>query len=132
MKMKLKSKTIKFNGEKWWLWKETYLLGFGLAINLVNCKTLSSIPLSANLLYKKDDKTPMKERNKIVFKCWYSLPGLFSLLKKLDIFEECDNDTVLDDEQKLYPVVRVNLAKLQEYEPPFEKLKSIEYAIKGW
>lgn len=132
MKMKLKSKTIKFNGEKWWLQKEIYHTGFGLAINLVNCKTLSPIVLSENLLYKKDNKTSMKERNKIAFKCWYSLPELFSLLKRIGIFEECEDNTVLDDEQKLYPVVRVNLAKLQEYEPPFEKLESIEYAIKGW
>lgn len=122
------AKTIKLNGEKWWLWKETYLLGFGLAVNLVNCKTMEAIPLSTNLLYKKDDKTPMNERNKIAFKCWYDRPELFSLLKRLGIFEEYDDNAVLDDEQELYPVVQVNLAKLQKYEPPFGKLKSIEYA----
>lgn len=128
----MKTKTIKFNGEKWWLQKKTYSIGFGLVVNLVNCKTMRGISLSANLLYKKDDKTPMKERNKIAFKCQYAWPELFSLLKRLDIFEECDDNAVLDDEQELYPVVQVNLAKLREYEPPFEKLKSIEYARKGW
>jgi hypothetical protein len=121
-------KTIKFDGKKWWLQKKTYSVGFGLAVNLVNCKTMEETPLSANLLYKNDDKMPMKDRNKIAFKCWYSWPELFSLLKRLGIFEECEDNAVLDDEQELYPVVQVNLAKLQKYEPPFGKLKSIECA----